>query len=104
MDGVPARGIRQTHHEHENHEGRGDEPVVVAHLVDFQVIQDTVGQIDFLDELGVEVSRDNGDACFQIHDVSDGRVGRAERLDERDGTGRNEENIRNVERHADGAE
>lgn len=104
MHGVFARGIRQTHHEYENHERRGNEPIVVAHLVDFQVVQDAVGQIDLLDELGIKVSRDNGNAGFEIHDVSDGRVGRAERLDERDGTGRNEEDVGDVKCHAHGSE
>jgi len=104
MHGVFARGVRQTHHEHENHERRGDEPIVVAHLVDFQVVQDAVGQIDLLDELGIKVSRDNRNAGFEVHDVSDGRVGRAERLDERNGAGCDEEDVGDVKRHAHRAE
>lgn len=104
MHRVLARGVRQTHHEHENHERRGDEPIIVAHLVDFHVIQHAVGQIELLDELGVKVARDNRNAGLDVHDVSDGNAGRAERLDERDGAGRNEKNVGDVKRHAHRAE
>ena len=104
MHRVLARGVRQTHHEHENHERRGNEPIIVARLIDFLVIQHAVGQIELLDELGIEVARDNRNAGLDVHDVSDGNAGRAERLDERDGTRRNEKNIGNVKRHTNGAE
>ena len=104
MHRVPTRGIRQTHHEYENHERRGNEPIVVAHIVNILVIQDTVGQIHFLNELRVEIARNHRNARFQVHDVSDGRVRRAKRLNERNGSRSNKENIRNIKRHTNGAE
>lgn len=60
-------GERDEHNE--QHQRCSNEPVRITCRIDVLEV-DLSWFIDFIDELGVKVSRDDGDARFEIHDMS----------------------------------
>ena len=53
----------------EQHQRCSNEPVRITCRIDVLEV-DLSWLIDFIDELGVKISRDDGDACFDVHDVA----------------------------------
>ena len=71
MNGPTSWFVGERDEYDEQHERCGDEPVGVACRIDVLEVNLT-WLVDLIDELRVKVSRDNGDACFDVHDMTHG--------------------------------
>jgi hypothetical protein len=69
MNGSLSVLVGEGDEHNEQHERCGNEPVGVSCIINVLEV-DLSWLIDLINELGVKVSRDDGDARFEIHDVA----------------------------------
>ena len=85
---------------HEQHKRRGNKPVGVSCSIDVLEVN-VAWLIDFINELGVKVSCNDGDARFKVHDMSHGGTRGTECFDEGNGSRGNQEDIGQVKGQTD---
>lgn len=100
MNGTLSILVGEGDEHDEQHQGCGNEPVRVSCVIDVLKVNLT-RFIDLIDELGVKVPCNNGDARFEIHDMAYGGTRGTKGFNEGDGSSRNKKNIGQIKGQTD---